>query len=274
LLLNEALSFFRGTGIEVEAKGYCSYTEGSKKIIFTEKNMQEKVKLFTFPPAFGIPDPSPFPTKVMAFLALHNIEFERIIGDVRKAPLKKIPFIEHAGKTIPDSELILDYLTEAFELPKDDLSDEQHAQGHMICRTLEERTYWCVVYYRWAFDESFAVIRETLLAAIPKLLRTFIGGMIQKGVVKTLNGQGLGRHNEADIAEFMRRDFQALSHLLGDKPYLFGDNMTRYDATAIGLVAMLAAEGVPTRAPDIFAELPNLRDYWERVAHLFPSEPV
>jgi glutathione S-transferase len=226
--------------------------------------MSDKLILHTFPSALGLADPSPFPTKVMAFLAMHNIDYERVVGDVRQAPLKKIPFLEHKGNRVPDSERILDYLIDEFDLPADELTEEQHAIGHMICRALEERTYWCVVYYRWFFDDSFAVIRENLLSAIPALLRKFVGGMIQKSVKKTLYGQGLTRHDDKTIAEFMRRDYAALSTLLGDKPYLFGDKMTRYDATAIATVAMLFVEDIPQRWPDILAEFPNLKSYYER----------
>ena len=234
--------------------------------------MTDTLKLYTFAPAFGIPDPSPFPTKVMAFMGMHNIKYQRVTGDTRKAPLKKIPYLERDGKQIPDSELILDYLVDEFGLPEDDLSAEQHAQGHMICRALEERTYWCVVYFRWAFDEPFAVLRDVFFADIPGILRKLIGAMIQKSMQKTLNGQGLSRHKESDVAEFMRRDFCALSHLLGDKSYLFGETPTRYDATAIGMVAMLFTEGLPTRTPNIVAEFPNLRDYWERTRTLLEQE--
>jgi len=226
--------------------------------------MRDNLTFYTFPIAFGILDPSPFPIKVMAFMNMHQLEYTRKIGDVRKGPLKKLPYLQHNEKFIPDSELIIDYLTETFDLPKDDLSPEQHAYGHMMCRALEERTYWCVVYYRWYFDDAFAVIRETFFGEIPGFLRKFIGRQIQKGVIKTLNGQGVARHKESDVAEFMRRDYQALSNLLGDKPYLFGDSMTRYDATAIALVSMLFSEGIPSRAPDIASEFPNLRAYYDR----------
>lgn len=235
--------------------------------------MTNTITLYTFTPALGLPDPSSFVLKALVFLNMHGIEFKTVSGDVRKAPLKKIPYLEHNGKQIADSELILDYLEDVFDLTKDELSDEQHALGHMICRALEERTYWCHVYYRWRFDDAFAVIREELLGAIPAFLRKFLGGKIQKDVVKTLYRQGIARHKESDIAEFMRRDYKALSDLLGGKTYLFGEKASRYDATALAMTAMLFAEGIPLRSPDILSEFPNLRGYYERNKDQFFALP-
>ena len=78
-----------------------------------------KPKLYGFYPAFGLPDPSPFTLKVYLFLRLHDIDFELVPGDPRTTPHKKIPVLEHNGRTIPDSEFILDYLGETFSLGRE-----------------------------------------------------------------------------------------------------------------------------------------------------------
>jgi len=156
-------------------------------------------------------------------------------------------------------------------LPKDELSSEQHAQGHLLCRALEERTYWCVVHFRWMNPETFHILRDKFLASVPSFLRGYVGNMIQKDIKKTLYRHGLGRHSDQTICEFMRRDFQALSELLGDKPFLFGDTCTRYDCTAAPLASVFSAQGLPWKAPDIYAEYPNIKAYWERVQSAYFS---
>ncbi len=228
--------------------------------------------LYTFGPAFNVPDPSPFPVKVMMFMRMHNIEFQKRIGDMRKAPLKKIPYLECETECIPDSELILNYLENKFSIKKDNLSIEQHAIGNMVCRTLEERTYWCSVYFRWLGEHSFPVLRDTLLTSVPSLLRGFIGSIVQKKIRKSLYAQGIGRHSEDTISAFVREDFKALSDLIGDKAYLFGDKPTRYDCSAAGLVCMFAAEGLPTGGPKVLEEFPNLKAYWQRVKTAYFQE--
>jgi glutathione S-transferase len=224
-------------------------------------------------PVFGLPDPSPFPIKVALFMKMHGIDYEAVPGDVRKAPKGKIPYIDHNGTTVSDSELILDYLSTELNIEPDDLSVEQHALGHALCRMLEERTYWGGLYYRWYFDEPFALLREKFFGVVPKLLRGLISSMVRKSMVKAMYAQGLTRHSENEIAEFLRRDLKALSQVLGDKPYLFGDKMTRYDCTALAFAAMISVEGLPTIMPDFRSEFVNLANYWDRNKTQFFPDP-
>ncbi len=226
--------------------------------------MSQAIVLRQFKPAFGLPDPSPFPIKVALFMKMHGIEFDWAPGDVRQAPLKKIPYLEHKGRVIADSELILDYLSNTFNIVADDLSAEQHAAGYAVCRMLEEHAYFSIVYYRWWFDETFAYLRESLFSDIPKPVRNLIAGFIQRGVKKTLDGQGIARHSEMDVAKLLRRDYRALSNMLADRPYLFGEQMTRYDCTAIAFAAMVSTKGLPSKMPDIRSEFPNIAGYWDR----------
>ena len=223
-----------------------------------------KPRLRTFYPAFGLPDPSPFPMKVTAFMRLHGIDFDTKPGDVRKAPLGKIPYLEHNGKDIPDSELILDYLEAEYDLPRDDLTPEQHAVGHMICRTFDERTYWVIVYSRWIEEQNWPTIREVIFAPVPALMRKSIANKVRKEMKRTLYGQGLGRHSRAQIYDFARRDFEALAVILGDKDYLFGENPTRYDCSILPFIAGAFKTELPTPLVDIVKNLPNLHAYWAR----------
>jgi glutathione S-transferase len=227
--------------------------------------MSNKLLLNTFSPEFNIPDLSPFPIKVMMFMRMHDLDFETITGDPRKAPLQKIPFLVHKDKEIPDSELILDYLEKEFQLTDlAGLTSEQHAQGHFLCRALEERTYWAIVRYRWFGEKSAPIMRDLFLKSLPVFLRGFVFKQIQKKLKDNLDGQGLGRHSESTVREFMRKDYQALSVMLGDKDYLFGSKPSKYDCTAVAFSAMLATEGLPTNAPNVLEEFPNLKAYWER----------
>lgn len=229
-----------------------------------DKMMADKPVLRTFFPALGLPDPSPYPMKIMAFMKLHGIEYEAKSGDVRKAPLGKIPFLEHKGKQIPDSELILDYLEAEYDLPKDNLSDEQHGIGHMICRTLDERFYWAVVYSRWVEEQNWPVMREKFFAPVPALLRGFIAGTARKGMLKTLHGHGIGRHSREQIYDFARRDIAALSAILGEKDYLFGDEPTRYDCAVLPYIGGALQTELPTEFPAMINGFANLVAYWQR----------
>src|ERR1035438_2814647 len=89
--------------------------------------------------AFGLADFSPFGLKVLTYLRMIDVPFEAKIGDPRKGPTKKIPFIDDAGTRVGDSGLILDYLKKKHGDALDaKLTAEQHAIGHLVRRTLEE----------------------------------------------------------------------------------------------------------------------------------------
>lgn len=237
--------------------------------------MSDIPKLFVFFPALGMPDPSPFPMKVAAFMRLHDIEYERMAGDVRTAPNGKIPYLEHKGKQIPDSELILDYLENEYSIGKDQLTPEQHATGHALCRMLDERTYWVVVHMRWIDEQNWPFIRELFFAPVPALMRGFISGRIRKSMKKTLWRHGIGRHSVEQMYRFARADLQVISDLLGDKDYLFGTQPTRYDCSALSFVGQCFQEGLPNNPiREIVEDMPNLPAYWQRGKERFFSEPL
>jgi len=51
-------------------------------------------------------------------------------------------------------------------------------------------------------------------------------------------GQGpTCRHSDAEIAELGGRSLEALSTILGDKPYVMGETVSGIDATAFAMVA-------------------------------------
>ena len=68
------------------------------------------ISLYSFGPALGVEDPSPFVLKVNAFMRLSNIPFENIgtFNNIQKAQKKKLPFIKDGANIICDSFFILD----------------------------------------------------------------------------------------------------------------------------------------------------------------------
>src|SRR2546422_630878 len=58
------------------------------------------VTLYKFAPAWGLPDLSPFVFKLETYLRMAKIPYKAEPGDPRKAPKKKLPYIEHDGKTL------------------------------------------------------------------------------------------------------------------------------------------------------------------------------
>ena len=78
------------------------------------------IKLCQFPPAFGLPNASPFCMKLETWLRMAGLPYECPRGaDLRKAPKGKFPYIEDDGVVIADSSFIIDYLTKKYNVTLD-----------------------------------------------------------------------------------------------------------------------------------------------------------
>lgn len=219
--------------------------------------------LFQLPRGQGTPNLSPFCTKLETYLRMAEIPYQIQVTDTRKAPKGKVPWIEHEGQRLGDSSLIIDYLKRRFGDPLDGaLSAEQRAQGRLLQRTLEEGTYWVGVYDRWAVDENFERIREPLFGSLGRPLIWVVPDLIRKRMLDALYAQGTARHTREEVYAMGRADMEAISVLLGDRPYLFADGPTSFDAVLYAFTVFSRQR--PVRAH--LRDLPeNLVRFAERV---------
>lgn len=197
------------------------------------------IKLYSFGPAFSVMDASPFVVKVDLFMRMANLPYELVadMSNLKKAPKGKLPFIEDKGLKVADSHHIIAYLTKSYNVKLDDfLTDEQKAQATMYTKTLDECLYWCLVYSRWAKEETWPLVNTTFFGAMPAPLKWFVPNMIRKDVIKTLKKQGTGRHSDQEILSTAEDIFSALSVLLAEKNYFFGDKMSTFDIVAYSML--------------------------------------
>jgi len=68
--------------------------------------MPAMITLYGFGPAFGLPDPSPFVTKAEVLLKMAGLEFRTDANGFRKAPKRKLPYIDDGGTIVADSTFI------------------------------------------------------------------------------------------------------------------------------------------------------------------------
>ena len=59
------------------------------------------ITLYTFGPAWGLPDPSPFVTKAIVLLKMSGLPFETDTSGFRKAPRGKLPLSVTAARSSP-----------------------------------------------------------------------------------------------------------------------------------------------------------------------------
>lgn len=224
------------------------------------------ITLYQPPSAWGAPNLSPFCTKLEAYLRLAGIDYKARAGHPHKGPTGKVPYIEHEGRFIGDSQLIIDYLKARFGDPLDGgLTPEQQGQGHMLRRTLEESTYWAMVYQRWIDPQGWPVMKPVFRRMVPAPLAVLLSPVLHRRLKATLHGQGTGRHSTEQIYALASADFTAASAVLGGQEFLFGPAPTSFDcvlyAFTLGVTSFPAYSALKTHV----LSLKNLMDHSQRV---------
>lgn len=223
--------------------------------------------LFTLGGAFGLQNVSPFCLKIEMLMTSLGLPFELDVQpDPRKAPKGKLPFLIADGKTIPDSELITEYLDEITGgRVYEGMSPAQRAHGVAIARLIDDHLYWLFVASRWLDDAWFPHIVDGFFHIAPRLVRPLVGRMAQRGVRQTLNLHGLGRHTLEEQRGFVERDLQALEDTVPDSGFLFGDEPRLYDFTIASFMAGVLDNQPPTWVTEIAKGYEGLARYTERV---------
>ncbi|MCY1266499.1 hypothetical protein D3C76_779010 [compost metagenome] len=225
------------------------------------------ITLFQFPPAFNVPNASPYCLKLETFLRLAGLEYQvKHLGDPRQGPKGKLPFIKVEGQTIADSEIIIRDLQQRFAF---DLDAGLDARGRgwavAITRLCDEHLAPLMVYFRWLDDEGWKQVAPVFFASIPAPLRPLAGPLVRRRIRGNMNGRGLGAHSRDELLAFARADLEALDGLLGDVPYFGGAQPCSADAAAYGVLANLILCTLETPLSRMAREYERLVDYCERM---------
>jgi len=224
-------------------------------------------------------DPSPFVVKVDAFMKMSQLPYEVVASadNLKIAPKGKLPFIvdstvDNDVKTIADSEDIIEYLNKKYQVSLDEhLSPEQKAQAYLFTKSLDENLYWCLVYSRWMLEDTWQLVNKTFFGALPFPLRLFVPSLIRKSVKKNLHGQGTGRHSKEEILSISDKSFAALSTLLAEKPYFFGDKPSSFDATVYSILCQFISVNCDNEFNEKARSYPNLVQFCQRIKQTYYS---
>lgn len=218
---------------------------------------------------------SSFCLKLECWLKLAGLPYRvQEIGDLDAAPKGQAPWITLPdGTAMGDTGLIIPHLERLFGVDPDEwLSPRQRAMGRAVAALCEERIYYAILRFRWMEEAGFSVLKDLYFDDIPEPVRTAVSGQVRDGVRAKLHGHGYGRHRAEEVAALAAADIAALSELLGDSPWLFGDRPGTADCTAWATVANLLSSSFVTPLRAEAARHPNLVAYhrWG-MAHWFPQ---
>lgn len=214
-----------------------------------------------------MPSSSPFCIKVEAYLKMAGFPYETVhMSDPRKGPKGKLPFIEYDGQRMGDSHLIINHLEQTAQAPMDaHLSDAQKAQSLIARRMLDEHLAWVIIYIRWAPEKNANIIKNTFFAAIPSFIRGFLFRKIRRYMLQSIRLQGISRHSVEEICALAEEDIRALSVLLGDNPYFFGNAPSTLDAVAYAYLASIIHAPIESPIKRFTLEQTNLVSLCERI---------
>jgi glutathione S-transferase len=220
------------------------------------------ITLYGFGPKFDLPEASPFVMKTELQLKMAGLPYRLERAFPRDAPMGKLPFIRDGERVVADSTLIRRHIETSRQIDLEaGLGATERATGWAIERMLEDHLYWAMLHLRWADDANFAKGPSQFFAGFPDEVRDTRRAQF----LTRITAHGIGRHDAAEIAALGDRSLAALSTLLGDRPFLFGDAPSAVDAIAFAMVVSVATpffDGPLTRAARGYT---NLMAYGERM---------
>ena len=218
------------------------------------------LKLYQFPPVWGR-NISPFTLKVETWLKIALLPYEVVpTRNPGRGPKGKLPFIEDEdGTRVADSSLIIEHLerTRGLDLNAG-LSAVERAQALALQRLCEDHLYFIGAWSRWIDPVGWRPTASAMFAFLPPGLRQVLPALLRRKIRRVLIGQGLGRHSQAEQYAMGRADLAAISTLLGDRAFFFGDRPTTTDAIVYGGLANLLLVPVETELKRIGLGFPNL----------------
>lgn len=225
------------------------------------------IELHQFTDVPNTPDLSNYCAKVELYLKSNGIEYKRVVGSPRVAPKKKLPMIKDEDRVICDSEHIIQYLNEKLNISMDQhLNPYEKAVSYSVQKLVDEYLYFILLYSRWQDDEGWAQTLDAFFSDFPYVIRRFIVPLVRKGVMKKLSGHGISRHTPKEIYDFADEAFTHIAHILGDKKYLMGDQLTQVDMSLFSVLYAFGHSPVKGEATRRYSRFINLNSYCKRIA--------
>jgi glutathione S-transferase len=228
------------------------------------------ITVYGYVPAWGIPDISPYVTKLVNYMTFTGLDFEHRSQDLstldQDSPHGKLPYIvDSDGTKVGDSNTIIAYLKNKYGDPLDaDLTKQELAQALAFNRLIEEHLYWSgVIQPRWREDsgwEPYIVQGAEVTPEMRAGLDAFRGRIMAE-----FDGQGMGRRSAEVVYDFFKADIDALSDFLAEKPFFLGAKLHSIDASVYSTLRHVSDQPQQWLGTGYVHTKANLVDYMDRI---------
>ena len=224
------------------------------------------IDLYQYRPVLGLPNASPFCMKAEAYLLYRDLPYRPMPSSPRKSPSGQVPFIVTDGKTIPDTEAIMDHFEAQSDTPLDaHLTARQKAEAAMLRQIIEQELFQQVVYMRWVDPKGWAAFAPVLKPYLPRLMQVFAMPFMRRVMVRRLRAQGLTADAPAAAYAHGVRTLEALSNFIGPDGFAFGDQVTRLDMSLYAFLANILEQTIPSPLKSKGQQMENLVAYCTRM---------
>lgn len=228
------------------------------------------ITLYGTSPMFGLPEASPYVMKTEIHLMMAGLPYQKLAAGPQQGPKGKIPFIDDDGTVLGDSTFIRAHIERTRGLDLDaGLTDLERAQAWAIERMMEDHLGWASGCFRWLDEANFEKGPAHFMDDVPEPARAAAIAELYDRVKTNMTNQGMARHSPAEIAWLGARSLAALSAILGDNEFLFGDRPTGADATAYSILAGVLTPFFDMPLRTAAEAMPNLVTYAARMEALF-----
>ena len=235
------------------------------------------LRVYGYVPAWGLPDISPYVTKLVFYLTIAKIPFEYTEENLaeldKNAPYGKLPYIiDEDGTKVGDSNQIIQYLEKKTGKSLDEgLSGSDKAMCLAFERMIGEHSYWSgIIEPRWRQDSGFEAYIPHIMqgAEVTEPVRGFLDAFRTR-VLDGFNGQGMGRRDSAYVLQLYKEDVDAISEYMGEKKYFFDDKPRTIDAMVYGMLRHFADQPQQWEGTGYVQGKRNLATYMERMRDEF-----
>lgn len=228
------------------------------------------ITLYTFGPAFDLPDPSPFVTKAMMLLKLAGLPYRTSTKGFLRSPKGKLPYINDDGTIVADSTFIRWHIEKKYKIDFDgQLSATERSIAWAFEKLAEDNLYWALVRERWLDDRNLERGIAQFFRAAPPPVRPLIKSIVRRKMRRDLKGQGIGRHTPEEIAALASRSLESIATFLADKPYFMGAQPTGADAAIFPFVLGILCPRFDTPVRTAAEARPNLVAYATRMVRAY-----